>query len=173
MPNYRRYYVAGRAVFLTTVTRDRVPYLRPSPDAELLLETMRSVRAIRRFALLAYAILPDHFYLLIRTERGSDTFSAVMHSIKRNYTAKYKRAHSIAAPIILWQPRFWDHIIRDEDDLARHLDYVHWNPVKHGYVERPGDWPHTTFRQWAERGFYAQGWGEMGEPNSTSSMECE
>lgn len=64
-----------------------------------------------------------------------------------------------------WQMRFWDHIIRDEVDLQRHLDYIHYNPVKHGWVAKPEDWPHSSFLAWKERGAYTDGWG-WSEPQS-------
>jgi putative transposase len=61
----------------------------------------------------------------------------------------------------LWQRRFWEHAIRDDDDLARHIDYIHWNPVKHGVVARVADWPFSTFHRCVERGLYPVEWGEV------------
>jgi putative transposase len=61
----------------------------------------------------------------------------------------------------LWQRRFWEHAIRDDDDLARHIDYVHWNPAKHGLVSRVADWPYSTFHRCVERGLYAPDWGDV------------
>lgn len=58
-----------------------------------------------------------------------------------------------------WQKRFWDHIIRDECDFERHLDYIHYNPVKHGLVTKPEDWPHTSFTSWQQKGVYPERWG--------------
>ena len=59
----------------------------------------------------------------------------------------------------IWQRRFWDHVIRDELDFERHLDYIHYNPVKHGYVQCPCDWPYSSFQRWVERGVYESNWG--------------
>jgi len=59
----------------------------------------------------------------------------------------------------IWQRRFWEHCIRDEEDYARHVDYIHWNPVKHGYVQRVADWPHSSFHRFVEKGIYPLDWG--------------
>jgi putative transposase len=63
----------------------------------------------------------------------------------------------------LWQRRFWEHLIRDENDLNKHLDYIHWNPVKHGLVKRVTDWPHSSFHKFVELGIYSDNWGHHGE----------
>ena len=103
----------------------------------------------------------------------SGNFSPILHSIKRNYTINYKRAHGITSPLHLWQDRFWDHVIRDGHDLERHFDYIHYNPVKHGYVERPEDWAQSTYTHWLDRGYYEPSWGHVGEPDSIIGMKYE
>lgn len=90
---------------------------------------------------------------------------ACMHSLKPSFTKAYKRAIGFTGRMNFWQMRFWDHIIRDEVDLQRHLDYIHYNPVKHGWVAKPEDWPHSSFLAWKERGAYTDGWG-WSEPQS-------
>ena len=82
-----------------------------------------------------------------------------MHSLKPNFTKAYKRSHGITDSLRMWQPRFWDHVIRDETDLERHLDYIHYNPVKHGWVKKPEDWPQSSFLDWKERGACPDRWG--------------
>lgn len=62
----------------------------------------------------------------------------------------------------VWQRRFWEHLIRDDEDFARHLDYIHYNPVKHGCAARAADWPYSTFQKWVKRGVYAEDWGTAG-----------
>ena len=62
----------------------------------------------------------------------------------------------------VWQRRFWEHLIRDENDYARHMDYIHFNPVKHGYVERPADWAHSSFQRCVEKGIYPLDWAAGG-----------
>jgi putative transposase len=108
--------------------------------------------------MVGYVFLPDHCHLLIRPT-GSSTFSQIMHSLKPNFTKAYKEATGIVGSMKFWQKRFWDHIIRDEMDLERHLDYIHYNPVKHGLTTKPEDWRHSSFLAWKERGAYPDGWG--------------
>jgi putative transposase len=77
-----------------------------------------------------------------------------MHSIKRNFTKYYKEKNNITNSLSLWQKRFWDHVIRDEDDLENHLHYIHFNPVKHGYVKDPAEWNDSSFKAWQIIGLY-------------------
>jgi putative transposase len=173
MPNFRRFYIPNALVFITGITHHRIPYLKGEANLNLFWETMRRVQSIHPFRLLAYVILPDHFHWLMRVEDEEGDFSKVLHSIKRNYTLNYKKAHGITTSLSLWQGRFWDHIIRDKDDLKNHFDYIHWNPVKHGYVCRPERWPQSTFLHWVERGYYELGWGHDEAPQSIAGMQLE
>ncbi len=173
MPNFKRYYIPNAVVFITGVTRDRIFYLEADDDIKLFWETLRQVQKIHPFHLMAYVILPDHFHWLMRVVDESGDFSTVLHSIKRNYTFNFKKAHGVTAALSLWQERFWDHIIRDEHDLNNHFDYIHWNPVKHGYVQRPEGWPHSTYKYWLKRGYYEPGWGCVEEPVSIRDMNLE
>jgi putative transposase len=102
-------------VFITAVTRDRRRVFGNDANVELLFDTMRAVQEIHPFRLLAYVILPDHLHWLMRTPEDV-TFSEAMHSVKRNYTLNYKAAHGITRSMSLWQERFHDHVVRDEDD---------------------------------------------------------
>ena len=174
MPNFRRYYIPNAMVFITVVTRDRTPYLGSQDNLDLFWDTLREVKAIHPFRLLAYVVLPEHFHWLMRVDcNDTGNFSPILHSVKRNYTRNFKKAHHITTPMSLWQPRFWDHVIRDEDDLQRHFDYIHWNPVKHGLVARPQDWAQSTYRHWLEHGYYEPGWGCAEKPLTVEDMEFE
>lgn len=173
MPNFRRYYIPNVIVFITGVTRDRIPYLGNKENLRLFWETMRCVQALHPFNLLAYVILPEHFHWLMRVDDEEGNFSVVLQSIKRNYTINFKKRHGITRSFNLWQARFWDHVIRDENDLNNHFDYIHWNPVKHGHVQKPEDWTQSTYPFWLERGYYEPGWGWDGEPSSIVEMDFE
>ena len=173
MPNFRRFYVPNAVVFITGVTNGRRPYLGSDGNISLFWDTLQRVQRIHPFHLLAYVILPDHFHWLMRVDDETGNFSKVLHSVKRNFTLNFKRSHDIKDSFTLWQGRFWDHVVRDEDDLNHHVDYVHWNPVKHDYVCRPGDWPHSSFQHWQERGYYAPGWGDGGEPEDIKKLDFE
>jgi len=93
-----------------------------------------------------------------------------MHSLKPNFTKAYKRQLGIAGSMKFWQKRFWDHVIRDETDLERHLDHIHYNPVKHGLVSKPEMWPQSSYDAWKARGAYPDGWGWV-EPQSVSGYD--
>ncbi|MGD2146345.1 MAG: transposase [Anaerolineae bacterium] len=173
MPNFRRYYIPDAIVFITGVTRKRTPHFSSQSNLDLLWETLRRVQAIHPFRLLAYVILPDHFHWLMWVEDESGDFSKVLHSIKRNCTLNFKKAHGVTASFSLWQERPWDHVIRDERDPGGHFDYIHWNPVKHRYVGRPEDWPQSSYVHWVEQGYHAIGWGHSGEPESIEGMWFE
>ena len=158
MPNFHRYYIPKAVIFITAVTSDRMPYLESKADIEIYWETLKSVRQIHPFNFLAYVILPDHFHWLMRIHDSEGNFSKILHSFKRNFTINYKKTHSISSPIKIWQSRFWDHVIRNEQDLNRHFDYIHWNPVKHRVALRPDEWPQSSFSHWYKRGYYPNQW---------------
>jgi putative transposase len=158
MPKFRRYYQPESIVFITSITRLRFPYLKGHENLTLYWNTLHAVKEICPFKILAYVILPDHFHWLLDMTETDGDFSKILHSFKRNYTWNYKKKMGIDQSISLWQQRFWDHVIRDEFDLERHFNYIHWNPVKHGYVDEPEIWDESSFRHWYDRGYYEEGW---------------
>ncbi len=165
--NFRRYYVPGSTVFITQVVEGRVPAFSDAALVALLRATLHTVKQLHPFTLAAYAFMPDHVHLLFSPAAGGN-FSQIMHSLKPNFTKAYKQKVGLSGSLKFWQRRFWDHVIRDEMDFARHLDYVHYNPVKHGLVARPEDWPHTSFTVWKARGAYPEGWGQVRPDTATA-----
>jgi len=105
--------------------------------------------------MLGHVFLPDHFHVVIQPT-GESTFSDIMHSLKPNFTREYKKllGLSSSAPMKFWQKRFWDHVIRDDRDLENHLHYIHFNPIKHGYVKDTHEWRDSSYLEWEERGLY-------------------
>ncbi len=134
---------------------------------------MRNVQKYHPYQLLAYATLPDHFHWLLRPDENDGNFSNILHSLKRNFTRNYKKKHHISAPLKLWQSRFWDHLIRNEDDLEKHINYIHWNPVKHRYVQKPEDWPYSTYQYWLKKGLYGPEWSLGVEPTNIGGLNYE
>jgi putative transposase len=120
-----------------------------------LRAAVQSVRRDHPFAVEAWVLLPDHLHCLWRLPEGDAEYSIRWAKIKRD------TRHGLGLPAgeALWQPRYWEHWIRDEDDYARHVDYIHWNPVKHGLVKRAVDWPHSTFHRFVASGRYPRAWG--------------
>jgi len=119
----------------------------------------------------AYFFGKEHFHLLIYIPATTNV-SKLLQSIQRNYTRNYKQAHAITHSLNLWQRGFWDHVIRDGDDLANHFDYIHYNPVKHGYVKKPEDYAHSSYLDYVKRGWYEIGWGHT-EPENIAKLDFE
>ena len=151
--NFRRYYVPNAQIFITQVVHNRAPIFHHLIYLNLLRKTMRVAKKRHPFKMIAYVFLPDHFHLLIQPS-GASNFSQIMHSCKRNFTLNYKRHKGINGSLKFWQKRFFDHIIRDEQDFKNHVEYIHHNPIKHGYVQHPEEWPHSSYHEWQKRGFY-------------------
>ena len=169
--NFRRYYIPGRAVFITQVVQNRKPVFKDPNFVLLLREILENVRRLHPFEMLGYVYLPDHFHMIIQPTDESN-FSDIMHSLKPNFTKEYKRMIGVSPSQItkLWQKRFWDHVIRNDRDFETHLHYMHFNPTKHGYVKDPRNWKDSSYLEWETRGLYPMpftwdepdniGWGE-------------
>jgi putative transposase len=168
---FRRYYVPNSIIFVTQVTHNRARLLGDPDILALLRSILHQAQERYPFLMLGYVFLPDHLHLLIRPTEDA-TLSQIMHSFKPNFTKAYKRSQGITDSLRMWQPRFWDHVIRDEIDLERHLDYIHYNPVRHGWVEKPEDWPPSSFLAWKERGAYPDRWG-WDVPEAMSRWDAE
>lgn len=156
--NIRRYYVPNAIVFITQVVHQREPVFANITYLNLLRTKLHAVKLLHPFTMLAYVFLADHFHLLIKPT-GDSNISKIMQSIKVNFVYDYKQVLGIQGTMKFWQKRFWDHLIRDEEDFERHLDYIHYNPVKHGYASRPEDWPHSSFLYWKGKDVYPDHWG--------------
>jgi putative transposase len=163
MPNYRRANVKGGVFFFTVVLADRSSTLLVE-EIDRLRRAYRLVRERRPFETIAICILPDHLHALwALPENDADfaarwsliksTFSRGMEVRPRSQSQLSKREKGI------WQRRYWEHAIRNDTDLDRHVDYIHFNPVKHGHVTRVIDWPHSSFHRFVERGWPASDWG--------------
>ena len=170
--NYQRYYIPNSIVFVTQIVHTRSPVFENDEIVELLRETLRNVKELHPFVMLGYVFLPDHFHLLFRPT-GDSNFSQIMHSLKPNFTKVYKELVNVSGRMKFWQRRFYDHIIRDEIDLHHHLDYIHYNPVKHGLVNKPEDWQHSSFLAWKKRGACPNQWGWNDIPQTINGLDLE
>ena len=153
--NFRRYYIPGSAVFITQVIETRQPIFQDKRLIELLRTTLRNVKEIHPFTMLGYVFLHEHFHVMIQPT-GESNFSDIMHSFKPNFTKEYKKLIRLnsSQTIKFWQKRFWDHVIRDDKDFENHLHYIHYNPIKHGYVADPRDWVDSSYIEWEKLGLY-------------------
>ncbi len=146
----RRYKSDFTLYFITNVTYQRRPIL--VANADLLMNAIGSFK--NNIEILAYVILPDHFHILIDI-RGKD-ISHIMQKIKMSFGVNYRIRMNIDSGRI-WQNRFWDHVIRNQNDLNNHIDYVHYNPVKHGLAKKPFDWQYSSIREF--KNCYQFDWG--------------
>ena len=173
MPQYRRNYVEGGTYFFTVVTYGRRPLLTNGHVRAALREGIQEVRQSLPFSIEAWVLLPDHLHTIWTLPENDDNFASRWAIIKRSVSKccgsfggierSISESHGKRGEKHIWQRRFWDHFIRDELDLQRHLDYLHWNPVKHGYVGRVIDWPHSTFQRFVKLGLYPADWGGVNE----------
>ena len=160
MRNVIRYDPEGRPVFITQACKDHQPALAGVEG--LLLAVIQELRSEGGWKIHAHVILPDHLHLIIGGGRG---FSRFMQSLKLRTVRRAGLGR-------FWQGRFHDHIIRNDRDFRNHLDYLHYNPVRHGHARTPAEFPFTSFRQYQARNLYMPGWGHR-EPGNIDGVDVE
>ncbi|MDD2815392.1 MAG: transposase [Thiotrichaceae bacterium] len=143
MSNYRRAYVNGGTYFFTLTTWQRRPILIEYIDA--LRAAFRKEKKKRPFDINAIVILPDHLHCIMSLPVGDINYSTRWKCIKQHFSKQIETLVNHRQEKQVWQRRFWEHVIRDEHDLNNHLAYIFYNPVKHGYVEKPLDWQYSSF----------------------------
>ncbi len=154
---YRRFYQSGGWYFFTVVTGNRNPIL--IDNIERLREAFRLCLSRYPFEIEAIVILPDHLHALWKLPEGDADFSRRWMVIKRKFSSGLSGAVISASKAKkrekgIWQRRFWEHYIRDEEDWRRHVDYIHFNPVKHGYVSEPQNWQYSSYQKAIDKGWY-------------------
>ncbi|UZR30413.1 REP-associated tyrosine transposase [Methylococcus mesophilus] len=163
MPNYIRAYVPGGSYFFTVALLERHRRLL-TEHIDVLREAFRSVRNQRPFRIDAVVILPEHLHCLWTLPPNDADFSIRWRLIKSSFARAMAPGERLSARRQvkqergIWQRRFWEHAIRDQRDFDAHFDYIHYNPVKHGWVRRVADWPHSSFHRWVRLGLYPWDW---------------
>jgi putative transposase len=164
MIDLRRYYIEGGTYFFTVVANHRREILC-EPDLRLALRhAIDHVRTRHPFEIVAWVLLPEHLHCIWTLPDGDADFSTRWRLLKKSVSFQMKTkldTRSDRSPNEikkqesgLWQHRFWEHAIRDETDLARHFDYIHFNPIKHGLVTHPADWKWSTYHRYVKMGIY-------------------
>lgn len=161
---YRRAKVAGGTYFFTVNLADRSAdtLLCHVDDLRLAINV---VKARHPFVLRAMVVLPEHLHAIWRLPASDADYPLRWALIKAGFSRRMERTEIIRGARQakrergIWQRRYWEHLIRDEDDLSRHVDYIHYNPVKHGWVLRAADWPHSTLHGYISRGMATTDWG--------------
>jgi putative transposase len=168
MSRFRRARVPGGCYFFTVVTERRQPILANDDMRLALREAITRVRQVLPFRINAWVLLPDHLHTIWTLPEGDADFSNRWRLIKRHVTRTCGPAYlrpdfltprrSAKQCGTLWQHRFWEHLIRDERDFRQHMDYLHANPLKHGYVACAADWPWSSFHRCVRQGIYPADW---------------
>lgn len=168
MPNWRRAYVPGGTFFFTLVTDNRAPILAHAPGRPLLGSLLHRCQLRWPFTINAIVLLPDHLHAIWSLPPGDTAYPKRWGWIKKEFTKGWLQLGGSEQVVSrgrqrdgrrgVWQPKYWEHTIEDEDDFERHFDYIHFNPVKHGHVRCPRDWPWSSFHRWVDAGVYDRNW---------------
>jgi len=181
---YRRAKIPGGTYFFTVVTYRREKILCTQANVILLREILKKVMERHSFKIDAMVVLPDHLHCIWTLPQGDSDFSMRWRLIKSYFTRKCQSSarsgngryrpvgwveqsetqHKISSRLkkkeqTIWQRRFWEHLIRDDQDLMQHVEYIHYNPVKHGLVKAPRDWEYSSFHRYVHDGVYDSEWG--------------
>jgi putative transposase len=169
MADYRRWHVAGGSFFFTVVAHSRAPLFADQLARRILGDKFRDCQREWPFKVDAIVLLPEHLHAIWTLPPGDARYPTRWAWIKKEFTKEWLAAGGVEQQVSLarlergdhgvWQPRYWEHTIRDEHDFDRHFDYIHYNPVKHGHVACPSEWPYSSFHRWVEAGVYEKDWG--------------
>ena len=158
MTNYRRNFLGGGTFFFTVNLADRRSCLLTT-HIDLLRQAFRDVRRRHPFEIEAVVILPDHLHAVWTLPEGDADFALRWRQIKAGFSRALPGGESVSSSRTgkgergVWQRRYWEHTVRDEKDFARHVDYIHFNPVKHGHVTRVRIGRTRRFIGWSSWGF--------------------
>jgi len=164
MVHYRRNRLRGGTFFFTVTLADRRSRLLVE-HVDLLREAFRVVRRKYPFQIEAIAVLPDHLHAIWKLPQDDDDYPSRWRAIKSRFTRMLRKRGVPLTPNAkgeygLWARRYWEHTIRDDNDLQRHADYIHYNPVKHDLVKRVSDWPFSSFHRYIRLGWLSPDWGD-------------
>ncbi len=165
MPNYRRNRIPGGTYFFTVNLLERKSRLLID-NIDALRAAVRKVRAARPFHIDCWVVLPDHMHCIWTLPPGDVDYPSRWKAIKIAFAKSIPKTERLSAVRLakgergIWQRRYWEHTIRDDLDYARHVDYLHFNPVKHGHVARVRDWPYSSFSRFVDAGVYSVDWAD-------------
>jgi putative transposase len=173
MTDYRRNRVPGGTYFFTVNLVDRNSDILVS-RVQSLRDAVRDVRMRAPFHIDAWVVLPDHLHCLWTLPENDSDFSSRWRDIKKTFSKTLPPTEHRSTSRIakgergVWQRRFWEHTIQDDGDYGAHMDYIHFNPVRHGVASNVADWPYSSFHRCVEMGLYPVSWtGGAIEPLET------
>jgi putative transposase len=162
--------MAEGTFFFTVVTFGRRKILTLDMSRQILSSAIKEVQTQYPFSIEAWVLLPEHIHAIWTLPDGDTDYSKRWGLIKAKFSKASKaffHAEQSCNPsrikrreTTIWQRRFWEHAIRDDADFQKHVDYIHYNPVKYGLAAQVGDWPYSTFHRYVREGFYPENWGE-------------
>ena len=174
MSNFKRYFQNKNLVFITIVTYKRQPILIKNIDQIRQSFTQTQYN----FHIIAGVVLENHMHIIIQSEKAED-FSKIIQSFKskfsrqmqfnENQTEEQKNRREKG----IWQRKYYDHIIRNENDFYKHLDYIHYNPIKHDYVKKAKDWKYSSFKKFVRMGYYDENWCNFEDKNKIKQIVFE
>lgn len=173
MSNFKRYYEDKNIVFITIVTYNRLPIL--IDNIELIRTSFKQIKF--KFKIIAGIVLPDHLHMLIQTENAVD-YPKIISAFKAYFSKLMPQNNNQTQQQLdrrekgIWQRRYYDHIIRDENDFEKHLDYIHYNSVKHLMIS-PKLWNYSSFKKFVDNGFYSEDWCNFEDKNGILNMDLE
>ena len=164
---YRRIYIKGGTYFFTIVTYKRMKILHYPENIKLLKDAFNYVIKKHPFDIVAYVVMPEHIHFIMNLPEHDKDFSTRIRLLKSYFSRNCKKIcyqyHSESRKNkkekTIWQRRFWDHLIRDEADYQKHVEYIHYNPVKHGLTNSPIEWKYSSFSHYVRDGIYDKNWG--------------
>jgi putative transposase len=163
MVNYRRFKIPGGSYFFTVTLRDRASIIL-TKYIDILRDAIHHVKKYRPFKIDTLVVLPDHLHAIWTLPPDDDNYSIRWNQIKGRFTQIVKRQENFKKDnrneYNLWQRRFWEHVIKDDLDMENHVNYIHYNPVKHGLAKRVKDWPYSTFHQYVREMKLPSDWGD-------------
>ncbi len=171
MPNYRRYFEKGGLYFFTITLQDRQKNWLIKYIHEFKLAYRETLQHYP-FETIAICILPDHLHLIMQLPENDDNFSRRIQVLKSNFSKRlpkecygaFNLSRKKRGELGIWQRRFWEHHIRDENDLEKCIEYIYYNPVKHNYVTNVKDWAFSSFHRDVKLGFFDKEWGSEISP---------
>lgn len=167
MPNYRREWTPGGTWFFTVNLLERRRNELLIAEFDRLRACIALERSRRPFSVVAWVVLPDHMHWIWRLPEGDADFAVRWRRIKTDFSLSFPKNERRSMVRVargergIWQRCYWEHLIKDDDDLRHHIEYIHYNPVKHGYVTQAVDWPYSSFHRYVRSGVYASDWGAV------------
>jgi putative transposase len=142
---------------------------------DVLRDAFLYVKQRKPFHIDAIVIMPDHLHVIWTLPPDDGNYSVRWNMLKGRFSRAIDPGERISNSRRkrrergIWQRRLWAHLIENQDDYNRHVDYIHWNPVKHGHVKNVSDWPYSSFHRFVKQGIYEKNWGNNEKPEIKSS----